>query len=101
MQSSPASLDTWLAGTEPLLECTGDPKSKNKDGDNVDKVSSHSIYCYEPYPLELLQKYSHLIHADASDEANGSIFVTKDLCAEILRDETNFTELTRHMKENF
>jgi hypothetical protein len=42
-----------------------------------------------------------LLNTDASDGANGSLFVTNDLCDEIHKDEIIFTELRRHMKEAF
>jgi hypothetical protein len=42
-----------------------------------------------------------LLNTDGSNGINGSLFVTKDICAEILKDEIIFSELTRHMKEAF
>jgi hypothetical protein len=85
-------------------DCIGDPKKAK--GDGTDKVSKHSFHCYEPhvyqnYPAKLLEKYSTILYTDARDGKDGGIFVTETLCSEILRDETNYSELTRHMHDAY
>jgi hypothetical protein len=53
------------------------------------------------YPVELRSKYSAILHTDAADGSDGETFVSEDLCAEVLGDETNFTETQRFMKESY
>jgi hypothetical protein len=85
-------------------KCSGNPKTAK--GDDSDKVSPHTFHCYAPhvyvnYPDELRDRYRAILYTDARDGKNGSYFVTEDLCSEVLKDETNFAELTRHMKEAY
>ena len=85
-------------------KCSGDPKRAT--GDDSDKVAAHTFHCYAPhvyanYPDELRARYSSILYTDARDGKSGSNFVTEDLCSEVLKDETNFAELTRHMHEAY
>jgi hypothetical protein len=81
--------------------CIGNPKTAKNDG--RDNTRDHSFHCYEPrvfsqYPVELQEKYGKHLYTNCRDGADGSMFVTEELCSEVLKDETNFSELTRHME---
>jgi len=84
--------------------CIGDPATAK--GDSTDNVTAHSFHCYEPhvfanYPEALRRKYQKNLFTAAKDGQNGSMFVTEELCSEILKDETNFAALTRHMNDAY
>ena len=51
------------------------------------------------YPAELRAKYKSFLHTDAVDGADGAVFVSEDLCCEILRDKSNFTQISKRMIE--
>ena len=83
------------------IECSG---GSPKAGDSSDKVSDHTVQATSPlvynnYPQELRDKYAKELYTEAEDGSGGAILFTKQLAAEILRDETNFSQLTRHMNE--
>ena len=85
-------------------ECSGDPKKAT--GDDSDKVSAHSMLGYGPevlalYPKELLKKYAEHLYTEAEDGSGGAIMFTSLLAFEVLKDETNFSELHRHMNDAF
>jgi hypothetical protein len=85
-------------------DCIGNP-AKAK-GDSTDKVSAHTFHCYEPnvfanYPAALRKKYDKNLFTAAKDGSNGSMFVTEELCSEVLKDETNFAALTKLMDDAF
>ncbi|CAB9528524.1 hypothetical protein SEMRO_2247_G320651.1 [Seminavis robusta] len=85
-------------------QCRGNPSTAK--GDDSDKVSSHTILGYSHgvlslYPKELLQKYAQHLYTEAEDGGGGAIMFTSGLAFEVLRDETNFSELLRHMHDAF
>jgi hypothetical protein len=72
----------------------------------VAKVSSHSFHCYTPQvyencPTELKETYSGGMFTDAEDGKGRAMMFTKPLADEVMKDETNFSELERHIEEAF
>ena len=72
----------------------------------MDGLRGHDFHVYEPrvwsnYPKALRDKYSSYLYTEAAGGGDGEIFVTEELCHEILRDENIFLELTRFMNEAY
>jgi hypothetical protein len=85
--------------------CIGDSRKADQD-DAIAKFPRHSFHCYSPqvfenYPNELKERYQDIIVTDTEDGKCGAIMFTKPLSDEVLKDETNFSELERHMEEDF
>ena len=61
-------------------------------------MKSHTFTLYQPetwrtYPREVRERYSNWLHTQAADGADGKIFVTKELCSEVLKDDTIFAHM--------
>jgi hypothetical protein len=74
-------------------------------GDSSDKVSKHSFQLntarvWAAYPPELKQWYAPLLFTEAADGDNGEIFVSQQLCAEVLKDDTLLSNMERSMIES-
>jgi hypothetical protein len=69
------------------------PKESSKG--NSDKAKSHTFALYEPqcwaqYPEELKECYLTFLYTDAADGKDGEIFISEELCLEVLKDKLSF-----------
>ena len=84
------------------MDCTGNPSKMKNDG--MDKAHEHDFTSHEPIiwnslPKELQEKHDAMMHTRAANGSGGGLFVTKELCCETLKDETNFLKMRWHMKD--
>jgi hypothetical protein len=85
-------------------DCRGNPKKGA--GDDSDKCGNHTFHLYLPevwnsYPPELRERYECHIFTQVADGKNGELFVTEELCMEVLKDKTIFAELERDLNDSF
>ena len=86
--------------------CSGDPNGARKSGDSSDLVGQSTVVAYSDkvfpmYPDAIKRRYSEYLFTEAEDGAGGAILFNRALAYEVLKDETNFSELLRHMNEAF
>ena len=72
----------------------------------MDKATKHTFALYEhhtwsKYPDELKERYKEYLYTDITDGKYGEIFVTEELCSEILKHDINFLGLERNLRESF
>ena len=75
-------------------------------GDGIDKATSHSfVLCnsktWSTHPKTLRERHSQLLFTEAASGDDGEMFVTEDLCRELLKDDTNFQQMERECAEAF
>jgi hypothetical protein len=91
-------------GTCKNKECPGPSKDPSMV-DSSDRVSDHTFHLYSPqvwsrYPRELQERYKAVLFFDVADGKDGQVFVSEDLCNEVLRDSTVFSHLARELREH-
>ena len=88
------------------LECSGNPNDPRQAGDDSDKVTVHTFQLntakvWQSYPPELRECYAPLMFTEAADGDKGQIFVSEDLCNELLKDDVTLSRTHRAMQESF
>lgn len=91
----------------PIAECSNpDCERKKKVGDSSDKICTRTFKLYQPqtfmsYPPEVISRYESYMYTKVAPGHGKEMFVTEDLCAELLTDDTVFLACHRHMVDSF
>jgi hypothetical protein len=80
--------------------CQGNPNRAKKKGSDT-TFHLYEACVWSKYPLEVREQYTSTLYTEVADGQNGEIFVSEDLCKEILKDDAIIAASARHMKESF
>jgi hypothetical protein len=58
-------------------------------------------HCWAQYPEELKERYLAYLYTDAADGTDGEMFVSEELCMEVLKDKTIFLSLANGLNDSF